>query len=110
MPTKLTQALARQLVQESPPGTIVYDQEVSGMRMVVGRKSSSWKLVGRVNDRSGLYVTLTLGRVEEMTLKTARSQAIELAATATARSRPCCAMPAGRSTTSGSSGSGGARG
>lgn len=78
MPTKLTQSLARQLSDTSSPGTIIYDAEVSGLRLVVGRKSSSWKLVGRINDGSALYVTLTIGRVEEMTLKTARARAIEL--------------------------------
>lgn len=78
MPTKLTQSLARQMADTSKPGTIIYDQEVSGLRLVVGAKSSSWKLVGRINDGSGLYVTLTIGRVEEMTLKTARQKAIEL--------------------------------
>ena len=78
MATKLTQALARQLSDTSTPGTIIYDAEISGLRMVVGRKSSSWKLVGRINDGSGLYVTLTIGRVEEMSLKTARQKAIEL--------------------------------
>ena len=78
MATKLTQALARQLSDTSKPGTIIYDAEVSGLRMVIGRKSSSWKLVGRINDGSGLYVTLTIGRVEEMSIKTARQKAIEL--------------------------------
>lgn len=78
MATKLTQSLATKLAETSPPGTLIYDEEVSGLRIVVGSKSSSWKLVGRINDGSGLYVTLTIGRVEEMSLKTARQKAIEL--------------------------------
>lgn len=77
MTTKLTQAAAAKLAETSPPGSIFYDDEVSGLRMVVGAKSSSWKLVGRINDGSGLYVTLTIGRVQEMSLKTARLKAIE---------------------------------
>lgn len=78
MATKLTQSLATKLAETSPPGTLIYDEEVSGLRIVVGSKSSSWKLVGRINDGSGLYVTITIGRVEEMSLKTARQKAIEL--------------------------------
>lgn len=78
MATKLTQSLATQLASSSPPGTLIFDAEVSGLRIVVGSKSSSWKLVGRVNDGSGLYITVTIGRVEEMSLKTARLKAIEL--------------------------------
>ena len=78
MSTKLTQSLATKLAETSPPGTLIYDEEVSGLRMVVGSKSSSWKLVGRINDGSSLYVTVTIGRVDEMSLKTARIKAVEL--------------------------------
>ena len=78
MGTKLTQALATKLAETSPPGTIIYDAEVSGLRMVVGSKSSSWKQVGRINNQSGLYVTVTIGRVHEMSLKTARTRAVEI--------------------------------
>lgn len=78
MTTRLTQALATSLANTSPPGSIHYDEEVSGLRIVVGSKSSSYKLVGRINNGSALYVTLTIGRVDEMSLKTARQKAIEL--------------------------------
>ncbi len=78
MSTKLTQSLATQLANTSKPGTLIYDAEVSGLRIVVGSKSSSWKIVGRINDGSALYVTVTIGRVDEMTLKTARLKAIEI--------------------------------
>ena len=78
MTTRLTQSLATQLATSSPPGTLVFDQEVSGLRIVVGSKSSSYKLVGRINNGSSLYVTITIGRVDELGLKTARQKAIEL--------------------------------
>ncbi|MBN2631403.1 MAG: tyrosine-type recombinase/integrase [Rhodobacteraceae bacterium] len=78
MATKLTQSLATKLAETSPPGSIYYDEEVSGLRMVVGSKSSSWKQVGRINNSSGLYVTVTIGRVDEMSLKTARTRAVEI--------------------------------
>ncbi len=78
MPVKLTQAKVKELMESSPPGSLHYDAEVPGLRLVVGRKSSSYKLVGRINDGSALYVTLTIGRCNEVSLKDARKEAIEL--------------------------------
>lgn len=78
MSTKLTQSMATQLATRSPPGTIIYDAEVSGLRMVVGSKSSSWKQVGRINNQSGLYVTVTIGRVDELSQTTTRPRAVEI--------------------------------
>ena len=77
MPTKLTQSAVRQAQEEKTPGTQLYDDEVSGLRLVIGSKSSSYKLMGRINDGTGRYVSLTIGRADEITLKTARGKAVE---------------------------------
>lgn len=78
MSTKLTQAAVNRLADDHPTGTQIYDADVSGLRIVVGSKSSSYKLVGRINDGSERYVSIIIGRTDEMSLKTARDKAAEL--------------------------------
>lgn len=48
MPTKLTQSLVNRVRDDHPAGTQLHDAEVSGLRLVVGKSSCSWKLVGRI--------------------------------------------------------------
>lgn len=78
MTTKLTQALVDRANDDHSQGTQVYDDEVSGLRLVVGKKSASWKLVGRINDGTERYVSIIIGRADEVSLKTARTRATEL--------------------------------
>ena len=46
--TKITQPLADRAAGEFDPGHIVLDSEVAGLRIVVGKSSASWKLVGSI--------------------------------------------------------------
>jgi Arm DNA-binding domain len=78
MSSKLTQAAVNRLAEDHPTGTQLYDADVPGLRIVVGSKSSSYKLVGRINDGSDRYVSIIVGRTDEVSLKTARDKASEL--------------------------------
>ena len=78
MTTKLTQSLVNRARDDHPPGTQLHDAEVSGLRLVVGKTSSSFKLVGRLNDGSKRYVSVILGRTDELSLKTARDEATKV--------------------------------
>lgn len=78
MGTKLTQGTVNKIAEEHEAGQQVYDADVSGLRIVVGSKSSSYKLVGRINDGSDRYVSIIIGRTDEVSLKTARERAAEL--------------------------------
>lgn len=78
MATKLTQALVNRAQEDHGPGTQVYDAEVSGLRLVVGKRSCSFKLVGRINDGTDRYVSVVIGRTDEVGLKAARERAAEL--------------------------------
>lgn len=78
MSTKLTQATVNRIAEEHQAGAQVYDEDVSGLRIVVGSKSASYKLVGRINDGSDRYVSIIIGRTDAVSLKTARDKANEL--------------------------------
>lgn len=78
MGTKLTQATANRIAEEHQAGSQVYDEDVAGLRIVVGSKSASYKLVGRINDGSDRYVSIIVGRTDEVSLKTARDKANEI--------------------------------
>jgi hypothetical protein len=78
MTTSLTQALVAKLHEEHPQGAILYDATVPGLRVVVGKKASSFKLMGKINNPGGCYVTVTLGRTDQVSLKTARAEAQEI--------------------------------
>ena len=52
MTTKLTQALVNRAAEDLDAGTQLHDTEVSGLRLVVGKTSCSYKLMGRINDGS----------------------------------------------------------
>lgn len=75
MTTKLTQSLVNRARNHYPAGTQLHDDQVSGLRLVVGKASCSWKLVGRINDSSKRYVLVILDRTDELSLKTARDEA-----------------------------------
>jgi integrase len=76
--TKITQALVERVMDECAPGTQLYDKEVSGLRIVVGKKSASYKLVAFLNDGTGRYVSSFIGRTNEISLKSARLAAVDL--------------------------------
>jgi integrase len=78
MTTKLTQASVNRARDDHPAGTQLHDEQVSGLRLVVGKTSTSYKLVGRINDGSKRYVSLVLGRTDELSLKSARDEATRL--------------------------------
>lgn len=78
MTTKLSQSMVERLHQDHPQGSQLYDEQVAGLRLVVGKKASTFKLVGRKNDGSGQYVSLTIGRTDQISLKSARAEAQSL--------------------------------
>jgi integrase len=78
MASKLTQAKVNRAREDHAAGTQLYDEEVSGLRLVVGKRGCSWKVVARVNDGSGRYVSVMLGRTDELSLKSARQEATEV--------------------------------
>lgn len=78
MATRLTQASVRAAQDDHPPGTQLYDEEVSGLRLIVGKRGCSYKLVGRINDGTGRYISVVIGRTDDVSLRTARERATEL--------------------------------
>ena len=78
MATKLTQGKVNRAADEHPPGTQLYDAEVSGLRIVVGKRGCSYKFVGRINDGTDRYVSVVLGRTGDLSLRTARERSTEL--------------------------------
>lgn len=78
MTTKLTQAGVNRAREDHPAGTQLHDDQVAGLRLVVGKTSTSYKLVGRINDGSKRYVSVVLGRTDELSLKSARDEATRL--------------------------------
>lgn len=78
MATKLTQSVVDKIRHDQKPGKQIYDAAVSGLRIVVGKNSASYKLVGRINDGTDRYISLLIGRTDEVSLKSARERAHEL--------------------------------
>lgn len=78
MTTKLTQAAVSRLSEDHPPGTQIYDSDAKGLRLVVGKRSASYKHVGRINDGTDRYVSVMIGRIDEVSLRTARERSSEL--------------------------------
>lgn len=56
MITTLTQPLVGKLHEDHPQGAILYDPTVPGLRVVVCKKASSFKLMGKINNPGGTYV------------------------------------------------------
>ncbi|MEM1380761.1 MAG: tyrosine-type recombinase/integrase [Pseudomonadota bacterium] len=77
MATKLTQAVVDRCREEVGAGKQLYDTEVRGFRVVVGKRSASYKVVCGVNDGTKRTVSVMLGRTDEVSLKTARQLATE---------------------------------
>ncbi|MEM0961674.1 MAG: integrase arm-type DNA-binding domain-containing protein [Bacteroidota bacterium] len=77
MTTRLDQRTVDGLRRGGDPETL-YDADVPGLRLRVGRRSASWVVVGTVNDGTSAPVSLTLGRADALTLREARAQAREL--------------------------------
>lgn len=78
MATKLTQSVVDKIRHDQKVGKQIYDASVSGLRIVVGKNSASYKLVGRINDGTDRYISLLIGRTDEVSLKSARERAHEL--------------------------------
>ncbi len=78
MTTRLTQAAVSRLADDHPAGTQLYDSEAKGLRLIVGKRSISYKHVGRINDGTDRYVSVMIGRTDEMSLKHARERSAEL--------------------------------
>ena len=47
----------------------VYAEDVSGLLIDVGSKSASYHLVSRINDGGHRYVSIIVGRADEVNLK-----------------------------------------
>ena len=77
MTTRLTQGAVDRLALEHPEGTVLYDAQVQGLRVVRGKRSSSFKLVTSLTG-SGKWVTMTLGKTHEVSLRDARAEATRL--------------------------------
>ena len=78
MATKLTQSVVDKIRHDQEAGAQVYDSDVSGLRIVIGKKSASYKLMGRINDGTDRYISFVIGRTDEVSLKSARERAKEL--------------------------------
>ena len=78
MTTKLTQATVTAARDNHSPGNQIHDELVSGLRLVVGKTSCFYKLVGWVNGGSARYVSIVIGRTDEVSLKSARDETTRL--------------------------------
>ena len=78
MSENLTQARVDRAREKESPGTILYDEQVSGLRLVIGKKSCSWKVVSTINDGTSRGITVTLGRSNQLSVKDARAEALAL--------------------------------
>lgn len=76
MTTKLNQTMVDRAMKEHAPGKQLYDSEVKGLRLVVGKRSCSYKLVGYLNNGSSTYVSLLIGRTDEISVKKARELSV----------------------------------
>jgi integrase len=78
MATKLTQTIVNGATSEQEAGSQLYDSEVPGLRVVVGKTGCSFKFVGRINDGTDRYVSVIIGRTDDLSLRSARERATEL--------------------------------
>ncbi len=75
MSEKLTRARVDRATETESAGSILYDAQVPGLRLVIGQRSASWKIVSTINDGTSRPVTLTLGRADQLSVKSARTEA-----------------------------------
>lgn len=80
MATNLTQSVVDKIRHDQEPGKQIYDASVSGLRIIVGKNSASYKLMGRINDGTDRYISIVIGRTGEVSLESARERAHELPA------------------------------
>jgi len=78
MAVRMTQGMVNKAREQQPAGSQLYDAEAKGLRLVIGKRSCSWKYLGRINDGSGRYMTIVIGRSDEVSLRSARDRASEL--------------------------------
>ena len=78
MAQKFTQATVDRWLREAEPGQQFYDAEAKGLRLVVGSTGGAYRHVGRINCRGGRYVTINIGRADEVQLRQARTASAEV--------------------------------
>lgn len=78
MAEKFTQARVDGWVKDAEAGTQFYDSEAKGLRLVVGSTGGAYKHLGRVNRRGGRYLTISIGRTDEVSLRDARNRSAEV--------------------------------
>lgn len=78
MTTRLTQSIVNAVREQHEPGDQIYDEQAKGLRIVVGKTGASWKFVSRINDGSGRYISVMLGKTNEVSLRSARDTAVDL--------------------------------
>lgn len=78
MAEKFTQSIVDRWVREAEVGRQFYDSEAKGLRLVIGKTGGAYKHVGRINRRGGCYVTLSIGRAAEVSLRQARTLSAEV--------------------------------
>ena len=69
MEEKLTQTIVDRWIQESEDGRQFYDSEAKGLRPVIGKTGGTYKHVSRISRRGGCYVTGSIGRAAEVSLR-----------------------------------------
>jgi hypothetical protein len=77
MATKLTQTAVNGAHAEMEAGTQLYDSDVPGLRVVVGKTGCSYKFVGRINDGTDRYVSVIIGKTDDLSPRSARERATE---------------------------------
>ncbi|MFN7055709.1 tyrosine-type recombinase/integrase [Hyphomonas sp.] len=78
MADRFKQAAVDRWLREAKAGTQFYDAEAKGLRLVVGSRGGSYKHLGRINRRGGRYVTVSIGRADEVSLRQARTASAEV--------------------------------
>lgn len=78
MPEKLTQTRVDRVLQTEEAGAQIYCDEVPGLRIKVGKRSATYRYVGTCNDGRSTPISLTIGRIDAMTLRQAKHKAREI--------------------------------
>ena len=76
---RITQAVVDRLGGDRA-GEVMMDGDVPGLRIRIGKRGSSYRLHGTINNGRSVPVTLTVGRTDEISLREARDRARELKA------------------------------
>lgn len=78
MAEKFTKAKVERWLREAQPKSQFYDSEAKGLRLVIGSTGGAYRHVGRINRRGGRYVTINIGRADEVQLTQARTASAEV--------------------------------